>query len=105
MNRRITLKIPEEEFDELVERPGIGQAAYLAKRKWISVESEDAMPRAELKQRLTHSYEMVKSGLTKKAQLELSATKKSKQPRAVARVKLPLPSPPVPEPSGTPTLP
>jgi predicted DNA-binding protein (MmcQ/YjbR family) len=72
-NGMITFKVPEEEFDDLVEREGINQAAYLAKRKWISVANEAAMPRAELKQRLTRSYELVKSGLTKKAQLELNS--------------------------------
>jgi predicted DNA-binding protein (MmcQ/YjbR family) len=77
-NGRVTLKIPEEEFDDLVERPGIAQAAYLAKRKWISVENEDAMPRVELKHRLTRSYELVKSGLTKKAQMELSTPVKKR---------------------------
>lgn len=76
----VTLKSPEEEFDELTEREGIGQAAYLAKRKWISVANEAAMPRVELKHRLTMSYELVKSGLTKKAQLELSGPLPKKRP-------------------------
>jgi|WetSurMetagenome_2_1015567.scaffolds.fasta_scaffold313674_2 predicted DNA-binding protein (MmcQ/YjbR family) len=79
VSRMVTFKVPEEEFDELVERPGIMQAAYLAKRKWISVENEDAMPRVELRQRLTRSYELVKPGLTKKAQLELSAPMPTKR--------------------------
>ncbi len=70
-NGRITFKVDEEEFDELVEREGVMQAAYLAKRKWISIETVNTMPRAELRKRLTRSYELVKSGLTKKVQLEL----------------------------------
>ncbi len=74
----VTFKVPEEEFDELTERPGINQAAYLAKRKWISIENEAAMPRAELRQRLTRSYELVKSGLTKKAQAELNSPSPSR---------------------------
>ena len=82
VSRAITLKIPEEEFDDLIEREGIAQAPYFARRKWISVANEDAMPRAELKARLTRSYELVKSGLTKKAQSELSGPAESKRPTA-----------------------
>ena len=84
---KITFKVPEEEFDDLVEREGIGQAAYLAKRKWISIENEATMPRAELRQRLTRSYELVKSGLPKKAQTELSIPNSSPRKRAVKKKK------------------
>jgi predicted DNA-binding protein (MmcQ/YjbR family) len=68
----VSFKVSPEEFEELVERPGIIPAPYLARAKWVALEHEDAMPRAELKQRLTHSYELVKSGLTKKAQSQFA---------------------------------
>ncbi|MEO5926930.1 MAG: MmcQ/YjbR family DNA-binding protein [Bryobacteraceae bacterium] len=69
----MSFKVSPEDFEELVERPGIIPAPYLARAKWIALEHEDAMPRAELKQRLTRSYELVKLGLTKKVRLELES--------------------------------
>jgi predicted DNA-binding protein (MmcQ/YjbR family) len=68
----VGFKADPEEFLELIERPGILPAPYLARAKWIAIEHEDAMPRAELKRRLTRSYELVRAGLTKKAQAELA---------------------------------
>ncbi len=67
----ISFKVSPEEYEELVERPGLIPAPYLARAKWVALEYEDAMPRAELKTRLTRSYELVKAGLTKKAQRAL----------------------------------
>jgi predicted DNA-binding protein (MmcQ/YjbR family) len=49
----LSLKCPEEEFVELVERPGIVPAPYLARAHWIALESENTVPRAELQQLLT----------------------------------------------------
>lgn len=69
----LSFKVSPEEFDELVERPGIIPAPYLARPKWVALEHEDAMPRAELKQRVTRSYELVKSGLPKKTLAALEA--------------------------------
>jgi len=68
----VGFKCTPEEFDELLERPGIIPAPYLARAKWVSLEHEDAMPRAELKMRLTRSYELVRAGLTKKVQATLA---------------------------------
>jgi len=75
----ISFKCTPEESDELVERPGVIPAPYLARAKWVALEHEDAMSRAELKQRLTRSYELVRAGLTKKAQAELSAKPQKKR--------------------------
>lgn len=65
-------KASEEEFAELVEREGIIPAPYMARAKWVKLEEFQTLPRAELKQRLTRAYELVKAGLTKKAQAELA---------------------------------
>jgi predicted DNA-binding protein (MmcQ/YjbR family) len=67
----ISFKCTPEEYEELVERPGIIPAPYLARAKWVALEREDAMSRTELQQRLTRSYRLVKAGLTKKAQAAL----------------------------------
>lgn len=67
----MSFKCSPEEFEELIERPGIIPAPYLARAKWVALEHTEAMPRAELNKRLTRSYELVKAGLTKKAQAAL----------------------------------
>jgi len=69
----MTFKVDPDDFDELVEREGIAQAAYCAKRHWVSVERFHHMRDVEIKERLTQSYELVKAKLTKKKQVELGS--------------------------------
>src|SRR5262245_58974667 len=59
----VSFKASPEEFEELIEVPGVIPAPYLARAKWVALEHEDALPRAELKKRLTRSYELVRAGL------------------------------------------
>jgi len=74
----MTFKVTESDFDELVEREGIVQAAYCAKRQWVSVERFHHMRDPEIRQYLTKSYELIKAKLTRKklAELEQGKTKK-----------------------------
>jgi predicted DNA-binding protein (MmcQ/YjbR family) len=80
----LTIKCAPEKFNDCVERPGIAPAPYLARAKWISIESEDAVPHKELKGMIRESYELVWAKLPKKAQQALSedarAVKKKKRP-------------------------
>ncbi|MEP6960462.1 MAG: MmcQ/YjbR family DNA-binding protein [Acidobacteriota bacterium] len=69
----VSFKCSPEEFAELIEVPNIIPAPYLARAHWVALETDDALPRTELKKRITRSYEMVLSGLTKKAQAALAA--------------------------------
>jgi predicted DNA-binding protein (MmcQ/YjbR family) len=62
----ISLKANPENFAELIERPGILPAPYLARAKWISLESPDALPDAEIAQLLRESYELVLAKLPRK---------------------------------------
>ena len=55
----ISLKASPENFAELTERPGVIPAPYLARAKWIALESADALPNAEISQLLRESYELV----------------------------------------------
>jgi predicted DNA-binding protein (MmcQ/YjbR family) len=55
----ISLKASPENFAELTERPGVLPAPYLARAKWIALESPDALPAAEIVQLLRESYELV----------------------------------------------
>ncbi|HEY4837534.1 MAG TPA: MmcQ/YjbR family DNA-binding protein [Candidatus Acidoferrales bacterium] len=72
----LTLKADPEEFPELIERQGVIPAPYLARAKWIAIETERALPRAEVLRLVSKSYELVFANLTKKLQEELTAGKK-----------------------------
>ena len=55
----ISLKASPENFAELTERPGVIPAPYLARAKWIALESPEALPSEEISQLLRESYELV----------------------------------------------
>ena len=65
---RVSFKCEPDEFEELTARDGIQQAAHLAKRQWISIESPDVLPDKELKERIAQSRQLVLSKLPKKIQ-------------------------------------
>ena len=62
----ISLKASPENFAELTERPGVLPAPYLARAKWIALESQDALAGAEIAQLLRESYELVLAKLPRK---------------------------------------
>ena len=72
----LSFKCTPEEFAELTERPGIIPAPYSARYFWVALESEDALPVAELKRLLRDSYEMVKANLPKKVLAGLGSAQK-----------------------------
>ena len=67
----LAFKCSPEDFEELTERPGIIPAPYIARAKWVALESFDAMPRKELESRLKRAYELIFAKLPKKTQREL----------------------------------
>jgi predicted DNA-binding protein (MmcQ/YjbR family) len=75
----LSLKCSAEAFAELVERPGIVPAPYLARALWVALESLDAVSRPELERMLREAYEMVFAKLPKKAQAELRKPPKKKR--------------------------
>ena len=62
----MSLKANPENFVELTERPGIIPAPYLARAKWIALESQDSLPAAEVAGLLRESYELVLAKLPRK---------------------------------------
>jgi predicted DNA-binding protein (MmcQ/YjbR family) len=62
----LSLKASPESFAELTERPGVIPAPYLARAKWIALESQDALPEAEIAQLVRESYELVLAKLPQK---------------------------------------
>lgn len=68
----LSLKCSDEEFVELVERPGIFPAPYLARAHWIALESEDTLPRTELQQLLTRAHALIFAKLPRKTRAALA---------------------------------
>ncbi len=75
----ISFKCTPEDFASLVERPGITPAPYLARAHWVALETENALPRTELKDLLRQAHFLVFAGLPKKTQLALNQTKVTKK--------------------------
>jgi predicted DNA-binding protein (MmcQ/YjbR family) len=67
----VIFKCTPEEFDELTELDGIGQAPYCAKRMWVKVADLAVLPERELQRRVRHSYDLVAAKLPKKVQATL----------------------------------
>ena len=61
----LSFKCSPEKFDELSEHPGCKPAAYLARAKWISLESLGALPAREITVLIRSSYELVTAKLPK----------------------------------------
>jgi predicted DNA-binding protein (MmcQ/YjbR family) len=82
----LTFKCSPEEFAEMVERPGVIPAPYLARAKWVAVENENTLPRDEILRLLSKSYELVFAKLPKKLQGELqSGAREIKTPAKKAK--------------------
>lgn len=58
-------KTEPEEFAELVERPGIRPAPYLARAHWVALDTFGALRKAEYERLLRGSYELVVAKLPK----------------------------------------
>ena len=69
----LSIKVGDEEFAELTERPGIIPAPYLARAKWVALENEEAMPPGEVKERIGRSWELVAAKLPRKEQARILA--------------------------------
>jgi predicted DNA-binding protein (MmcQ/YjbR family) len=81
----LSFKCSQENFAELTERPGIIPAPYLARAKWVALETKEALPANELAQLLRESYDMVFAGLPKKMQERLARPTKSRRPKSARR--------------------
>jgi predicted DNA-binding protein (MmcQ/YjbR family) len=63
---RLSFKCRPEKFDELIEQEGIVPAPYLARNKWVMLESLDALSDAEIQALVRNSYDLVMAKLPKK---------------------------------------
>ena len=86
----LTLKADPEEFAELTERPGVIPAPYLARAKWIAIETRDTLPRNEVATLLRKSYDLVFAKLPEATKRAItSPAKKNKSPRVKNRKRKP----------------
>jgi len=82
----VSFKASAEDFAELVERPGIIPAPYLARAQWVALESESALRRTELENLLRQAHSLIVAKLPKRIQIEVLQPKKRKlSPRAQKR--------------------
>ena len=69
----LSFKCDAEEFAELIERPGVIPAPYLARAQWVALQTEDALPRAEIKRLLRKAYDTILAKLPKKTRAALAS--------------------------------
>lgn len=67
----LSLKVADDDFEALCERPGIIPAPYMARHRWVLIQNVKKVPKKELEKMIRQSYEMVKSKLPKKLQDKL----------------------------------
>jgi predicted DNA-binding protein (MmcQ/YjbR family) len=62
----LAFKCTDDDFASLVEQPGIIPSPYLARAKWVSLQSENALRPDEVKRLLSQSYGLVFAKLPRK---------------------------------------
>lgn len=71
---QLSFKCTREAFAELVERPGLRPAPYLARAMWVQEESlGEALERPELERLLHASYELVRAKLPKRSKMRATS--------------------------------
>jgi predicted DNA-binding protein (MmcQ/YjbR family) len=68
----MSFKVDPQKFFELTERPGVIPAPYLARAKWVALESADAIPASELCDLLREAYELIAAKLPSKVRASLT---------------------------------
>ena len=63
---QVSLKVKDDEFDELSNKDGIKPAPYVARYKWILVENDTVFTKSKWKYYIKQSYELVRAKLPKK---------------------------------------
>lgn len=63
---QVSFKVKDEEFEELINRPGIIPAPYVARYKWILIEEVNRLTKKEWEHYIHQSYQLVKGKLSKK---------------------------------------
>jgi predicted DNA-binding protein (MmcQ/YjbR family) len=75
----LSFKTSPDSFFELTERPNIIPAPYLARAKWVALETKDALISTELSALLRESYNLVVAKLPRKTRESLGKVKSQKR--------------------------
>jgi predicted DNA-binding protein (MmcQ/YjbR family) len=84
----LALKASPEGFAELTERPGIVPAPYLARAKWVAIETPNVLDVAEVATLLQTSYDLVVAKLPRRTQENLASAKPAKRKKLVKKPKV-----------------
>jgi predicted DNA-binding protein (MmcQ/YjbR family) len=76
----VSFKCTPEEYVELIERPGVVPAPYLARAYWVALETAGALPKPELRRLLRKAYDLVVAKLPKKTREALAAGDSAPRP-------------------------
>src|ERR1700759_1122048 len=76
----LSFKASDEKLAELLERQDVIPAPYLARAKWVALESREAIPATDVRELLREAYDLVVPKLPKKTQAGLATKSKTKHP-------------------------
>lgn len=62
---KVSLKVPDEDFDEISNRKGVSPAPYIARYKWILIEDMNIFTQKQWENHIRQSYNLVKAKLPK----------------------------------------
>jgi len=68
---RMSFKVDADRFLELTDQPGMIPAPYMARAFWVSIVEPERFSDAQTRVFVRRSYELVRSGLSKKLQARL----------------------------------
>jgi len=68
----VSFKVPDEEFEELSNKPGIVPAPYVARYNWVLVQNISVLTKKQWEHYITQSYNLVKAKLPGKVLRELN---------------------------------
>ncbi len=69
---RVSFKVSEEEFEELIERDGFIQAPHMAKNKWVLIQDINKLKPKEWEHYIKQSYEIIKYKISRKKLKEMN---------------------------------
>jgi predicted DNA-binding protein (MmcQ/YjbR family) len=76
---RASLKVKDEDYEELSIRDGFQPAPYMARNKWVLITNPGRLSKTEWEEFVKESYELVKAKLPKKLQDQLNKESSGKK--------------------------
>jgi predicted DNA-binding protein (MmcQ/YjbR family) len=71
MHQKISFKCSDLSYQILCELEGMIPAPYLARAKWVQLQSPDALSKSDIESYITEAHSIIKAKLTKKQRTEL----------------------------------